>query len=67
MFDYFDFGPVSLLVLEKLGNLFELGEPLPNGAMYVFNVCFLDDPDHQLKDRHERCLLRFNELTHHPW
>ncbi|KAH7875526.1 uncharacterized protein C8R40DRAFT_1104453 [Lentinula edodes] len=33
MFDYFDFGPVSLLVLEKLGDLFELGEPLPNGAM----------------------------------
>ncbi|GAW04348.1 protein kinase subdomain-containing protein PKL ccin3 [Lentinula edodes] len=32
LFDYFDFGPMSLLVIEKLGGLLELGKPLPNGA-----------------------------------
>ncbi|KAJ3911541.1 hypothetical protein F5877DRAFT_55228, partial [Lentinula edodes] len=32
LFDYFDFGPMSILIIEKLGGLLELGEPLPNGA-----------------------------------
>ncbi|KAH7875520.1 hypothetical protein F5879DRAFT_247616 [Lentinula edodes] len=32
MFEHFDFGPVSVLILEKLGDLFKLGEPLPDGA-----------------------------------
>ncbi|KAJ3848881.1 hypothetical protein EV368DRAFT_67889 [Lentinula lateritia] len=32
LFDYFDFGPMSLLVIEKLGGLLELGKPLPNGV-----------------------------------
>ncbi|KAH7875521.1 hypothetical protein F5879DRAFT_991058 [Lentinula edodes] len=32
LIDYFDFGPVSLLILEQLGDLFKLGEPLPDGA-----------------------------------
>lgn len=31
---------MSLLVIEKLGGLLELGKPLPNGAEYVFRVLF---------------------------
>ncbi|KAJ3850792.1 hypothetical protein EV368DRAFT_26430, partial [Lentinula lateritia] len=30
--DFFDFGPMSLLLLEKLGGHLTLGKPLPNGA-----------------------------------
>ncbi|KAJ3911343.1 hypothetical protein F5877DRAFT_23870, partial [Lentinula edodes] len=30
--DFFDFGPMSLLLLEKLGKHLTLGEPLPDGA-----------------------------------
>lgn len=38
--ELFDFGPMSLLLLEKLGGLITLGKPLPDGARCVTNTAF---------------------------
>ncbi|KAF9072119.1 hypothetical protein BDP27DRAFT_1361358 [Rhodocollybia butyracea] len=40
LLDYFDFGPMSILLLEKVGGRLVLGEPLPDGAESdLFDIC----------------------------
>ncbi|KAJ3913012.1 hypothetical protein F5877DRAFT_1412, partial [Lentinula edodes] len=50
--DFFDFGPMSILLLEKLGGHLTLGKPLPNGA-----ECVIDTSSSITLNSHQLCFV----------